>query len=390
MSDYRVNLDSFAGPMDLLLYLIRKDEVDVYDIPISKITDQYVRYIDMLKDFDIDLAGDFLVMAATLMHIKSAMLLPKEVAEEISEDGELIDPRSELIGQLLEYKKYKDAANLLESAAESREDRFSRPSTIIDGLKGESEPELDIDQVNVWDLLEAFDRVMKATGSYLDISHIKDDTPIDLYQIDILNNLQLRGPMSFGSIFEGVHSRVRMVGLFLALLELSRGKLIWIEQDESSGAFIIKALTDEPAEEAVQRAILATEEEELLWMQEQMEKQELVGAVVSEVEEQQEDLEDVELEEEDADFIESMVEMEVESGFELENEEFTESAAGAGIPIIELPAEKKKRPIFVENGEMQKISQAGPVPIVELPAGLNAVEKQHQGSEEKLAKDYSN
>jgi segregation and condensation protein A len=343
----------------------------------------------MLKDFDIDLAGDFLVMAATLMHIKSAMLLPKDVAEEISEDGELIDPRSELIGQLLEYKKFKDAANLLESAAESKEDRFSRPSTIIDGLKGESEPELDIDQVNIWDLLEAFDRVMKATGSYFDISHIKDDTPIDLYQIDILNNLQLRGPMSFGSIFEGVRSKVRMVGLFLALLELSRGKLIWIEQDESSKAFIIKALTDEPAEEAVQRAILVTEEEELLWMQEQMEKQELGGAVVSEVEERQEDLEDVELEE-DADFVKPMVEMEVESGFELENEELVESVAGAGIPIVELPAEKKKRPIFVKNEEMQEVSQAGPVPIVELPAGLNAVEKQRRDSEEKLAEDYSN
>jgi len=362
LSDYRVNLDTFAGPMDLLLYLIRKDEVDVYDIPISKITDQYVRYIDMLKDFDIDLAGDFLVMAATLMHIKSAMLLPKGEAEEVSEEGGLIDPRSELIGQLLEYKKFKDAANLLESAAQSKEDRFSRPSTIIDGLKGESEPELD-----------------------------KDDTPIDLYQIDILNNLQLRGPMSFGSIFEGVPSKVRMVGLFLALLELSRGELIWIEQDESSKTFIIKALTDEPAEEAVQRAILATEEEELLWMQEQMEKRELVGRMAVEAgagedEGQQADLEDVELEEEGADLIEPIVESLVELG----NDELAESVAGAGIPIVELPAEKKKRPIVVENGEIQEVSQVGPVPIVELPAGLNAVEKQHHDSEEKLAEDYSN
>lgn len=344
MSDYRVNLDTFAGPMDLLLYLIRKDEVDVYDIPISKITDQYVRYIDMLKDFDIDLAGDFLVMAATLMHIKSAMLLPKDVAEEADEEGELIDPRSELIGQLLEYKKYKDAANLLESAAENKEERFSRPSTIIDGLKPESEPELDVDQVNVWDLLEAFDRVMKATGSYLDISLIKDDTPIDLYQVDILNNLQLAGPMSFNSIFEGVRSRVRMVGLFLALLELSRGDLIWIDQDEASKTFIIKALTDEPAEQAVQRAILATEEEELLAMQEQMERQELAGAMDEGGDEDMQDgLEDVELEEE-FDLDESLVE--IEGWDELGDAEQADLAEVGGIPIVELPAEKVKKPIF--------------------------------------------
>ena len=373
MSDYRVNLDIFAGPMDLLLYLIRKDEVDIYDIPISEVTDQYVQHIDMLKSFDIDLAGDFLVMAATLMHIKSAMLLPKAEVENDGEDGELIDPRSELIQQLLEYKKFKDAANLLESAAEGQKDRFGRPGTIIDNLKPESEPELDMDQVNVWNLLEAFDRVMKATGSYFDISHIKDDTPIDLYQIDILSNLQSNGAMSFGSVFEGIRSKVKMVGLFLALLELSRGKLIWIDQDESSKSFFIKALTDEPAAEAVQRAIITTEEEELLQMQEQMEKQELGGVV---------EASDVELEE--ADSVGPIVEI----GVEVDDEESAESVKGAGIPIVELPAEKEKRPIVIENVDSQTVSHVGSVPIVELPADSNVVERQHLDSEEKIAENY--
>jgi len=400
LSDYRVNLDIFAGPMDLLLYLIRKDEVDIYDIPIAKVTDQYVHYIDMLKDFDIDLAGDFLVMAATLMHIKSAMLLPKTESEDGSgEDGELIDPRSELIGQLLEYKKYKDAANLLESAAESREDRFSRPSTIIDSLKPESEPEVDLDQVNIWDLLEAFDRVMKATGKYFDISHIKDDTPIDLHQIDILSNLQSRGSMSFESIFEGVRNRVKMVGLFLAILELTRGKLIWIEQDEASKSFFVKALTDEPAAQAVQRAILATEEEQLLWMQEQMEKQELGERVVdSELNDSElrlENEEAVDLEE-DADSLETLVGGAVEGltedefGDEFEDvEKLDESVELAGIPIFELPAEKKRKPVVVEDKSDEKKLQAGPIRIVELPADLNAFEGQHRDNEEKLAEDYS-
>ncbi len=116
MADYRVDLDVFAGPLDLLLYLVRKEEVDIYDIRIARITDQYIRYIEMLKSLDIDLAGDFLVMAATLMQIKSAMLLPKAEPGQLGDD-DLSDPRTELIRQLLEYKKFKDAANLLNAAA---------------------------------------------------------------------------------------------------------------------------------------------------------------------------------------------------------------------------------------------------------------------------------
>ncbi|GAI30682.1 unnamed protein product, partial [marine sediment metagenome] len=127
MADYRVNLDIFAGPLDLLLYLVRKEEVDIYDIPIAKITDQYIRYIEMLKSLDIDLAGDFLVMASTLMQIKSAMLLPKAEPDQLQAD-DFTDPRAELIRQLLEYKKFKDAANLLSTAADEQKLRFPRPS----------------------------------------------------------------------------------------------------------------------------------------------------------------------------------------------------------------------------------------------------------------------
>ena len=116
MSDYRVNIDIFAGPLDLLLYLVRKEEVDIYDIPLARITDQYLRYIEILKNLDIDLAGDFLVMAATLMHIKSAMLLPKADIEGMQTD-DLADPRAELIRQLLEYKKFKEGKpSIIETA----------------------------------------------------------------------------------------------------------------------------------------------------------------------------------------------------------------------------------------------------------------------------------
>jgi len=257
LADYRVNLDIFAGPLDLLLYLVRKEEVDIYDIPISKITDQYIHYIELLKSLDIDLAGDFLVMAATLMQIKSAMLLPKAEPEKL-EDDDLSDPRKELIRQLLEYKKFKDAANLLGAAADEQKERFGRPGTIVERLKPDAEPEIDIEQVSIWDLLEAFDLVCKATGNVRDISRIQDDTPIDLYQIEILHRLQTEGPMTFERIFESRNSREVMIGLFLALLELIREKLIWAEQSADSSIYL-RSLTEEPAEEAVQNAILATE-----------------------------------------------------------------------------------------------------------------------------------
>jgi segregation and condensation protein A len=261
LADYRVNLDIFAGPLDLLLYLVRKEEVDIYDIPIAKITDQYIRYIEMLKSLDIDLAGSFLVMAATLMQIKSAMLLPRAEPESaLGQDDDLTDPRAELIRQLLEYKKFKDAANLLNAAADEQRERFSRPDSIIAQLKPPTEPEIDLEQATVWDLLEAFDSIMKATGSLADISHIRDDTPIDLYQIEILHRLQTEGSMSFERIFESSADRAVMIGLFLALLELIREKLVWAKQPAATSSIYLRPLTEKNAEQAVQEAVLAIAE----------------------------------------------------------------------------------------------------------------------------------
>lgn len=259
MADYRVNLDIFAGPLDLLLYLVRKEEVDIYDIPIARITSQYLHYLEVLKQLDVDLAGDFLVMAATLMEIKSAMLLPRAEPEQVT-DGESGDPRAELIRQLLEYKKFKDAANLLDAAAERHKERFGRPASLIDRLAPDAEPEIDMERVSIWDLLEAFDAICKATGTQTYTGHIQDDTPIDLYQIEVLHRLQTEGPLTFERIFESRPDRLVMVGTFLALLELIRDKLVWAEQGEDSSQIYLRALTDEPAEQAVQRTIMAVGE----------------------------------------------------------------------------------------------------------------------------------
>ena len=260
MADYRVNLDIFAGPLDLLLYLVRKEEVDIYDIPLAKITDQYLQYLDVLKQLDIDLAGDFLVMAATLMEIKSAMLLPKAEPEQMAQD-DAGDPRAELIRQLLEYKKFKDAANLLDAAADRQQERFGRPASLISRLVPDAEPEVDMDRVSIWDLLEAFDTVCKATGTQSYTGHIRDDTPIDLYQIEVLHRLQTEGPLTFERVFDAKQNRLVMVGLFLAMLELIRDRLIWAEQAENSSQIYLRALTDEPPEQAVQRTIMAVETE---------------------------------------------------------------------------------------------------------------------------------
>jgi len=258
LPDYRVNLEVFAGPLDLLLYLVRRDEIDIYDIPIAHITEQYLKYIEILKQLDIELAGDFMVMAATLMEIKSAMLLPSTESEGIEGEAEL-DPRAELIRQLLEYKKFKDAANLLDAAAAHQSERFGRGANIVERLEAQEEPQVDIDQISIWNLLEAFDSVLKATGSMQAVRYIKDDTPIDLYQIEILHRLQSDGPMPFERIFEGRDNRLVLIGLFLAVLELVREKLISAEQHDHFDSIYLRALTKEAPEKIVKRAIAQTE-----------------------------------------------------------------------------------------------------------------------------------
>ncbi|MBW8035769.1 MAG: hypothetical protein FVQ79_09110 [Planctomycetes bacterium] len=261
MVQYRVNLDIFAGPLDLLLYLVRKDEVDIYDIPILSITEQFVKHIEVIKMIDIELAGEFLVMAATLMEIKSAMLIPSVDPEDM-EEGEEGDPRRELVRQLLEYKRFKDAANMLDESAEDRGKRFTRPDSVLVQLKEGQEPELDLDEVSVWTLLEAFDMMMEATGRLHSYDHISDDTSIDQYQIELLGRLQVEGPMAFADIFKGKTNLFQVIGLFLALLELMRSDLIWAEQHELLGTINVRANTEEPAEKAVGDAIYKIRQEE--------------------------------------------------------------------------------------------------------------------------------
>jgi segregation and condensation protein A len=225
--DYRVQLDIYNGPMDLLLYLIRREEVDIYDIPIARITDQYLEYVHAIHALDPNLAGEFLVMASMLMEIKSRMLLPRPAEEEVA--GEEIDPRSELVRQLLEYKRFKDAASWLSDAADEQAKRFPR----IPALATSGRDEVDMDDIHIWDLVEAFSKLLQATLASVGLNHEveKDDTPLALHQDDILDRLQREGPLPFSKIFEGKTRRTEIIGMFLAMLELIRQGLIRIEQD---------------------------------------------------------------------------------------------------------------------------------------------------------------
>ena len=372
MSEYKVQLDSFAGPLDLLLYLVRKEEVDIYDIPISHVTEQYIQYVEMLKMLDIDLAGEFLVMAATLMEIKSVMLLPRPELDEDS-DSEAQDPRAELVRQLLEYKKFKDAANLLQDAAEERKLRFARPDTILEKVKPTEEPELDLDQVSIWTLLEAFDDILKATGNYQSYDHITDDTPIDLYQIELLHRLQTEGPMSLQKAFEGRDNRLAMIGLFLAMLELMRNHLVWVEQPDATGPIYLKPLTSEPAEEAVHNAIYANPEA----MEMDSEQPEDGPDNVAEVSNFEADAEiagnqepvqlgEDELDEDD-EFSKELSAIEVPA----------ENTQKPPVPIVEIPSKEQLSQMQeteqqVKNAEEPEKPKKPRIPIMELPADQNS------------------
>jgi segregation and condensation protein A len=242
--DYRVELDVYNGPLDLLLYLIKRDELDIYDIPISRITDSYLAYVRLLRNLsgegglDINLAGEFLVMAATLMEIKSATLLPKAPVEpgkngEPSAADELNDPRAELVQKLLEYKRFKDSSMLLERRRDEHASRFPRYPAKLDG-QGDEPPPVDLDEVQIWDLLGVFERLMKEVGPrrprYHEVTY--DDTPIDLHAADIEDRLKREGHVTLRQLIVGRRSRSEMIGVFLALLELIREKKILVRQGD--------------------------------------------------------------------------------------------------------------------------------------------------------------
>jgi segregation and condensation protein A len=229
MMDYQIDLEIFRGPLDLLLFLVKRQEVDISEIPIARVAEQFLEYLRVIELIDVERVGDFLVMAATLMEIKSRLLLPH------SDDSgqEEADPRSDLVRQLIEYKKFKDAATLLEAQAERQQIRLARLPL---ELRAEPDPaQQPLRQVELWDLVSAFGRLMRETLALQPQQIVVDQTPIHVYMDSLLRRLEQESPLPFTSVFTPPHTRGRLVGLFLALLELIKGKQIAAEQPETFG-----------------------------------------------------------------------------------------------------------------------------------------------------------
>lgn len=236
---YRVELDVFSGPLDLLLYLIKKEELDIYDIPISKILGQYMAHLELLKLMELDEVGDFLVMAANLMLIKARMLVPQQVDLTAGEE-EIEDPRNELVQKLLEYKRYKEAALTLEARRTERGRVFERgEDRPIEKPEPSDEPgELDVE---LWDLVEAFARIVREVGSgRVLIPFSDDDRPVREYMEEIVGRMHRTRGFFLDEIVAGASSRMHVVSYFMAILELMRGRRIRATQSEAFGRIRIE------------------------------------------------------------------------------------------------------------------------------------------------------
>jgi len=234
---YKINLEVFNGPLDLLLYLISKEEVDIYDIPIAKIVDQYMQYLQAMREENMEVSGDFLVMSATLMVIKSRMLLP---TEEVDLEEE-IDPRDELVLQLLEYKKYKIISRELGERARDQSRRQGRP---LSQEPVASEAELPLDEVSLWDLVKAFTRILDDTGGGWGTTIVHSEKPISAYIEEILAALEKSGKLTLRTLVESVQTLHDAIGLFVGLLELTRLSVVKLIQPESTGELEVELEVD--------------------------------------------------------------------------------------------------------------------------------------------------
>ena len=234
--DFRVELNVFKGPLDLLLYLVRKHEVDVIDVPIAEVLDQYLEFFEIIEQLKIDEVGDFLELASTLTEIKSRLVLPRleEVGEEID------DPRDELVQRLLEYKQYRDAAMMLENRARGWGQRHVRQSNDLPPRKVDV-AEQPIQDVELWDLVSAMGRILKDIQVAPQETVIFDETPIHVYMRQIHRRIVKEGRVALSQFFQmGMH-KTAIIGMFLSILELVRHHGVDTIQDNVGGDIWVTA-----------------------------------------------------------------------------------------------------------------------------------------------------
>ncbi|MDP2939287.1 MAG: segregation/condensation protein A [Candidatus Omnitrophota bacterium] len=228
---YKLKLDIFEGPLDLLLYLIKKDEINIYDIPIAKVTEQYLQYLELMKLLDLEIVGEFLVMAATLMQIKSKMLLPPDPSE-VQEEEE-IDPREDLVKRLLEYQKFKAVAQELRNKEMFRQDGFTR--IVANPQQKPETPDEVYFEASLFDLISAFTKALKEVPKELFYEVIKDEFTVESKIHDILHQLLVFPELKLSALFESCKNKLEIVAAFLAILELIRIKEIIILQKNIFG-----------------------------------------------------------------------------------------------------------------------------------------------------------
>lgn len=251
--EYKVDLEVFEGPLDLLLYLIRRDELDIYDIPIGRITEQYMKYIEMMRQLNLDVAGEFIVMAATLMVIKSRMLLPVDRrTSEDSGDEEWVDPRLDLVRQLVEYKKFKDAAGKLAEYELRRMESFDYGGGRPKFEKTQKDKESAIENLGIFDLLSAFQDVL-ARLNEMPHEELKGSRWSVPDKMDfVLNRVRSDGQLAFSTLFVETSPRGEVIVTFLALLELLRQHRVVIYQNAAFHEITILPSKEDPADKPLE------------------------------------------------------------------------------------------------------------------------------------------
>jgi segregation and condensation protein A len=246
MSEYKVQFEVFEGPLDLLLYLIKKEEVDIYQVNLTRLATQFIEYIDLMRLLDLEIAGEFLVMASTLMYIKSRELLPRDLQIENAEEDESEDPRWELIRQLVAYKKFKDAAVHLQAREIEQENVFPRlpvrPEAPVP-------PPVPKQEASIFDLINAVNEVLKRVSQREDLREIFEDKWTVSEKIEsLIKSIGEKSPLKFSDLFHAATSRSEVVCTFLALLELIRLKQLNCVQSDDFGTIeIIRAAPAAPA-----------------------------------------------------------------------------------------------------------------------------------------------
>ena len=230
VGDYPVRLGTFEGPLDLLLHLIKQSEVDIYDIPIALVTQQYLDYLDLMQELDLDVMGEFLVMAATLIHIKSRMLLPRP---DPTQDETEEDPREALVRRLLEHQRFKAAAELLHEKEIQRSAQWGRPDGRVAEMVGEA-PEVEI-EVDLFSLMAAFRQVLERARERPRVVLPPEQMPIETRIEQLLARLSETEACGFEDLFADVQTRSGMIVTFLALLEMVRLKVVRVFQQGNFG-----------------------------------------------------------------------------------------------------------------------------------------------------------